>query len=236
VAHRAFKEQLYAQLARIGKALASPQRLELLDLLAQGERTVEDLAHEAALSIANASQHLQVLRQAHLVETRKEGVYVYYRLADQSVYQFWRSLRLVGERQLSEIDRLVDTFMRHPDHLEPVARDDLATRLAKGDVVVVDVRPRSEYRQGHITHALSVPVDELHARLAELPATRDIVAYCRGPYCLFADEAVAILRAHGIPASRYVEGYPEWAAAGLPTSRDDPVSSIPGGPSLPSPR
>jgi rhodanese-related sulfurtransferase len=222
--HREFKDQLYAQFARIGKALASPQRLELLDLLAQGERTVEDLAHEAALSMANASQHLQALRRAHLVETRKEGVYVYYRVADPAVYDLWRSLRMVGERQLSEIDRLVDAYMRHPEHLQPVSRDELATRLTSGDVVVVDVRPRSEYRQGHIAQALSIPVDELGARLAELPTTQEIVAYCRGPYCLFADEAVDILSAHGFTAVRYGEGYPEWEAAGFPTGRGDPVS------------
>ncbi len=219
--HREFKDQLYAQFARIGKALASPQRLELLDLLAQGERTVEDLAHEAALSMANASQHLQTLHRAHLVDTRKEGVYVYYRVADPAVYDLWRSLRTVGERQLSEIDRLVDAYMRHPDHLEPISREELATRMTLGEVVVVDVRPAPEYRQGHIAQARSIPVDELEARLSELPATRQIVAYCRGPYCLFADEAVDILSAHGFTATRYIEGYPEWAAAGLPTDRSD---------------
>jgi rhodanese-related sulfurtransferase len=220
--HREFKDPLYAQFARIGKALASPQRLELLDLLAQGERTVEDLAYESALSMANASQHLQTLRQAHLVETRKEGVYVYYRLADPAVYDLWHSLRTVGEHQLSEIDRLVNAYMRHPEHLQAVSRDELATRLTSGEVVVVDVRPKSEYRQGHIAQALSIPVDELSARLAELPTTQDIVAYCRGPYCLFADEAVEILSTHGFTAARYVEGYPEWEAAGLPVRRDEP--------------
>jgi rhodanese-related sulfurtransferase len=225
MSHREFKDQLYAQFARTGKALASPQRLELLDLLAQGERTVEDLAHAAGLSLANASQHLRALRQAHLALTRKEGVYVYYRLADRAVYDLWRSLRTVSEHQLSEIDRLVDTYMRHPGHLRPVSRDELATRLASGEVVVVDVRPASEYRQGHIARALSIPVDELGARLTELPITRDIVAYCRGPYCLFADEAVEILSAHGFTAARYAEGLPEWEASGLPTNRGDPISS-----------
>jgi rhodanese-related sulfurtransferase len=221
MSHREFKDQLYAQFARIGKALASPQRLELLDLLAQGERTVEDLAREVALSVANASQHLKILRQAQLVETRREGLYVYCRLADPAVSDLWRSLRTVGERQLSEIDRLVDVYMRQPHHLEPISRKVLATRMALGEVVVVDVRPPSEYRQGHIAQARSIPVDELESRLAELPATREIVAYCRGPYCLFADEAVDILSAHGFTATRYEEGYPEWAAAGLPTDRSD---------------
>ena len=221
MSHREFKDQLYAQFARISKALASPQRLELLDLLAQGERTVEDLAREAALSVANASQHLKILRQAQLVKTRRDGLYVYCRLGDPSVYDLWRSLRTVGERQLSEIDRLVDVYMRQPHHLEPISREVLATRMALGEVVVVDVRPASEFRQGHIAQARSIPVDELEARLSELPATREIVAYCRGPYCLFADEAVDILSAHGFAATRYIEGYPEWAAAGLPTDRNE---------------
>ena len=219
MSHREFKDQLYTQFARIGKALASPQRLELLDLLAQGERTVEDLARQAALSVANASQHLKVLRQAQLVKTRREGLYVYCRLADPAVFDLWRALRTVGERQLTEIDRLVDVYMRHPDHLEPISREELATRSALGEVVVVDVRPKTEYQQGHITQARSIPVDELEARLQELPTSRAIVAYCRGPYCLFADEAVGILSAHGFTATRYDEGFPEWKAAGLPTSR-----------------
>jgi rhodanese-related sulfurtransferase len=221
MSHREFKDQLYIQFARIGKALASPQRLELLDLLAQGERTVEDLAHEAALTMANASQHLKILRQAQLVTTRREGLYVYCSLADPSVYDLWRLMRTVGERQLSEIDRLVDVYMRQPHHLEPISREELATRMALGEVVVVDVRPLSEYRQGHIAQARSIPVDELEARLSELSTTREIVAYCRGPYCLFADEAVDILSAHGFTATRYIEGYPEWAAAGLPTDHSN---------------
>lgn len=218
--HREFKDKLYAQFARIGKALASPQRLELLDLLSQGERTVEDLAGEAALTIANASQHLQVLRGARLVESRKDGLYVYYRLADPAVYALWRGLREVGERQLAEIDRLVETYMRHPEHLEPLSRDDLTRRLADGDAIVVDVRPAPEYQQGHIAGARSIPIEQLEARLRELDPRQEIVAYCRGPYCVFADEAVALLHARGFTARRYVEGYPEWAAAGLPVERE----------------
>ena len=224
--HREFKDQLYAQFARIGKALASPQRLELLELLAQGERTVEDLAGEAALTVANASQHLHVLRGARLVESRKEGLYVYYRLADPAVFTLWRALREVGERQLAEIDRLVETYMRHPEHLEPLSRDDLARRLAEGDAIVVDVRPTPEYQQGHIAGARSIPVEQLEARLRELDPGQEIVAYCRGPYCVFADEAVSLLRTRGFTARRYVEGYPEWAAAGLPTERE-PAAGAP---------
>jgi rhodanese-related sulfurtransferase len=215
--HRDFKDQLYAQFARLGKALASPQRLELLDLLAQGERTVEDLAREAALTVANASQHLRVLRDARLVTPRKEGLYVYYRLADPAVFALWRALRDVGQRQLAEVDRLVDTYMRHPEHFEPLARTDLARRLADGDVILLDVRPALEYRQGHIAGARSIPVEHLEARLRELDPDREVVAYCRGPFCVFADEAVTLLRARGFTARRYVEGYPEWVAAGLPT-------------------
>jgi rhodanese-related sulfurtransferase len=215
--HREFKDQLYAQFARIGKALASPQRLELLDLLAQGERTVEDLASEAALTVANASQHLHVLRDARLVESHKEGLYVYYRLADPAVFGLWSALRGVGERQLAEIDRLAEAYLRHPEHLEPLSREHLARRLAAGDAILLDVRPALEYRQGHIAGARSMPVEQLEARLRELDPGQEVVAYCRGPYCVFADEAVTLLRARGYNARRYAEGYPEWAAAGLPT-------------------
>lgn len=218
--HREFKDQLYAQFARIGKALASPQRLELLDLLAQGERTVEDLAGEAALSVANASQHLHVLRGARLVESRKEGLYVYYRLAGPTIFALWRALREVGERQLAEIDRLVEAYMRHPEHLEPLSRDDLVHRLTEGGAILVDVRPALEYRQGHIAGAHSIPIEDMEARLRELNVDQEVVAYCRGPYCVFADEAVALLRARGFTARRYAEGYPEWAAAGLPVERE----------------
>ncbi len=218
MAHREFKDNLYAQFARVGKALASPQRLELLDLLAQGERTVEDLAREATLSIANASQHLRLLRQARLVNSRKDGLHVYYRLADPTVFALWRALRTVGETQLAEIDRLVDTYMRRPERLEPMSRDALYHRLVEGDVVLLDVRPALEYRQGHIAGARSIPLEELEQRLQDLDPHREIIAYCRGPYCLFAGEAVALLRANGFTAQRYAEGFPDWAAAGLPVA------------------
>ncbi len=225
MSHREFKARLYAQFARVGKALASPQRLELIDLLAQGERTVEDLAREAELSIANASQHLRLLRQAHLVDSRKDGLYVYYRLADPSVVALWRSLRTVGETQLAEIDRLVETYMHHPEHLERISREDLYRRLVEGDALLLDVRPALEYRQGHIAGARSIPLDELEQHLRELDPGREIVAYCRGPYCLFADEAVALLRAQGLRAHRYAEGFPEWAAAGLPVAKGEAASA-----------
>lgn len=225
---RAFKERLYAQFARLGKALASPARLEILDLLAQGERSVEELAREAGLSVANASAHLHVLAGAQLVVSRKAGLRVHYRLADPSVYRLWAALREAGSTQLAEIDRLVGMYLHDRQALEPLSRDDLLARLSDGDTVVLDVRPTREYQQGHVAGARSIPVDELEARLGELDPQRKVVAYCRGPYCVFADEAVALLRAHGLRAHRYVDGFPEWAAAGLPVAAGDasaPASS-----------
>lgn len=225
---RAFKERLYAQFARLGKALASPARLELLDLLAQGERSVEELAREAGLSVANASAHLHVLAGAQLVVSRKAGLRVHYRLADPSVYRLWAALREAGSTQLAEIDRLVGMYLHDRQALEPLSREDLLARLSDGDTVVLDVRPTREYQQGHVAGARSIPVDELEARLGELDPQREVVAYCRGPYCVFADEAVALLRAHGLQAHRYVDGFPEWAAAGLPVAAGDasaPASS-----------
>ena len=218
MSHREFKDQLYAQFARIGKALASPQRLELLDLLSQGEWTVEDLAREATLSVANTSRHLQVLRHARLVETRKAGLYVYYRLAGEVVFDLWRALRTAGERQLAEVERLLALFQNDPAALEPLTREELRVRLAANAVVALDVRPLAEYTQGHIADAISIPFDQLEARLAELPADCEIVAYCRGPYCLFAHDALALLTARGYRARRLEEGYPEWRAAMLPVA------------------
>lgn len=218
--HRAFKDELYAQFARLGKALASPARIELLDVLGQGERPVEALAREASLTVANASAHLQVLSRAHLVASRKVGLHVYYRLADSSVFRLWAALRETGERQLAEIEHLVTTYLQDRQTLEPVSRDALLQRITEGATVVLDVRPTVEYHQGHLAGARSIPLDELEQRLHELDKEADVVAYCRGPYCVFADEAVALLRARGIHASRYAEGYPEWAAAGLPIATD----------------
>jgi rhodanese-related sulfurtransferase len=213
---RTFKEQLYGQFARLGKALASPARLELLDLLAQGERSVDELAAEAGLSVANASAHLQVLREAQLVTSRKEAQRVLCRLADPSVFQLWKALRTAGERQLAEIDRLAQVYLTRRGELEAVSCEELQRRIAQGNAIVLDVRPGLEYEQGHIAGAQSIPVEELDRRLDELDPTSEIVAYCRGPYCVYADEAVAVLKAGGFKAARYEEGFPEWAAAGLP--------------------
>ncbi|HEX9038971.1 MAG TPA: metalloregulator ArsR/SmtB family transcription factor [Ktedonobacterales bacterium] len=218
--HRAFKDSLYSELGRIGKALASPQRLELLDLLSQGEWNVEDLASEAALTVANASRHLQVLRQARLVESRKVGLYVFYRLADDAVFDLWRALRVTGERQLAEVERLLALYQRDPTALEPLTREALRARLAAGDAIALDVRPAREFARGHIAGALSIPYDELEARLAELPGDREIVAYCRGPYCLFAHDTLELLTARGYRANRLLEGYASWRAAGLPSTTE----------------
>lgn len=224
--HRALKTQLYTQFARLGKALASPARLELLDVLAQGERPVEGLAQEAHLSIANASAHLQVLAGARLVAQRRDGSHVYYRLADPSVYALWATLRDTATARLAELDRLIETYVADRRTLEPISREELLRRLADGDTIVIDVRPALEYQQGHIAGAQSQPVDELERRLGELDPQREIVAYCRGPYCVFADEAVSLLRAQGRHAARYAEGYPEWAAAGLPVARGEASSGM----------
>lgn len=213
---RVFKNQLYEQFARLGKALASPHRLELLDVLAQCERTVEALAQETGMSVANASQHLQVLRAAHLVEVRREGVSMYYRLADESVFKMWQAVRTVGEAQLAEIDRVVQTFLQDRTRLQPMGAHELLRHLSDDQIVLLDVRPAEEYEASHLPQARSIPVTELEARLAELPADREIVAYCRGPYCVFADEAVALLRARGYSARRLEQGVPEWRALGLP--------------------
>ena len=217
-AHRVFKDRLYDQLARIGKAIANPHRLELLELLAQGPRSVESIADGANLSIANASQHLQTLRAAGLVDSTKEGLFVHYRLADDGVYDVLRVVRGVAERRLAEIDRLVRDHFGDRSDPEPVGMRELLARIKKGEVVVLDTRPLSEFSAGHIAGAISVPVEELKQRLQKLPKRTEYVAYCRGPYCIYADRAVELLRKSGRKAQRLSEGFPEWKAAGLPTS------------------
>ncbi|MGE5248822.1 MAG: ArsR/SmtB family transcription factor [Bacteroidota bacterium] len=213
---REFKDEIYAEFARIGKALSNPHRLELLDLMAQGERTVEDLAAESNLSIANASQHLQVLRGAQLVDVRRDGLYAYYRLSDERVFRVWQALRDLGEVQLAQVNRLVESFLRDRSSLQSITAAELVERMEAGEVVLLDVRPELEYRAGHIPEARSIPVDELGARLDELPHDRELIAYCRGPYCLFADEAVTLLQKYGFRARRLVEGLPDWQALNLP--------------------
>jgi rhodanese-related sulfurtransferase/DNA-binding MarR family transcriptional regulator len=213
---RAFKNQLYEQFARIGKALSSAHRLELLEVLAQGEHSVEELAKETGMSVANASQHLQVLRAAQLADVRREGVYIYYRLADERVFTLWQTMRQVGEARIAQIDRIVDTYLHERNQLQPIGAAELLQRLVDGNVVLLDVRPVEEYAAGHLPEALSIPVADLEARLPELPQDKEIVAYCRGPYCVFADEAVALLRTNGYSAHRLEQGLPDWQALGLP--------------------
>ncbi len=218
--HRAFKDQLYEQLARISRALANPHRLELVDLLGQSERSVEELAQLAALSVANASQHLQTLRAAQLVSARRQGPRVFYRLAGPEVFRAWQAIRDLGEGRLAEVQRLVRTYLEDRGKLEPVTAAELLERLREGKVVVLDVRPAEEFRSGHIAGARSIPVDELDARLHDLPRDQEVIAYCRGPFCVYSDEAVAALRKHGLSARRLAVGFPDWREAGLPVSKE----------------
>jgi rhodanese-related sulfurtransferase len=216
MSHRPFKDRLYVEFATIGKALASAHRLELLDLLGQGERSVVDLAQEIDQSLANTSAHLQVLRQARLVEADKRGLNVVYRLAAPEVFTLWRTLRDLGTVRIAEIDRLVETFLTDRSSLAAVDLDELQRLVNDGGIVLLDVRPELEYRQGHIAGARSIPVAELERRLAELPRDREVVAYCRGPYCVYSDEAAELLQRKGFQVRRFSAGFPEWRAAGLP--------------------
>ena len=210
MAHREFKDRLYPEFARVSQALASERRLELIDLLAQAPRRVEALAEETGMTVANVSQHMQVLKNARLVESERRGVAVTYRLASPGVLALWLALRGVAEERLPEIARLRRQYAASAD--EELGRDEVQRLLKRGDAVLVDVRPAAEFAYGHISGAISIPVEELEARLKELPRGKRIVAYCRGTYCLFADEAVAMLRERGFNAVRLEGGWPEWAA------------------------
>jgi rhodanese-related sulfurtransferase len=216
--NRRFKTAIYEQFARVGKAIANPARLELLDLLCQGPRTVEALAKEASLGMANTSQHLKVLRAARLVDAEKVGLFVTYRLADEVVCEFFRSLRSLAESRLADIREITRKFLEGHEGMEPVDRQALLARVRSGEVTVLDVRPPEEYRAGHIPGALSVPLKDLERRLAEVPRGREIVAYCRGPYCVLAVEAVKILRARGFRAIRLEEGVQDLRAQGFPVA------------------
>lgn len=218
--NRRFKSSIYEQFARIGKAIANPGRLELLDVLCQGPRTVETLAREAGLGLANTSQHLKVLRAARLVEAEKEGLFVTYRLAGQEVCDFFRGLRKLAQSRLAEIGEITRNFMNSLSVMEPVDRRVLLARVRNGEVTVLDVRPVEEYQAGHITGALSVPLKELERRLSEFARDREIVAYCRGPYCVLALEAVEILRARGFRAFRLEDGVQDLRAEGFPIAAE----------------
>jgi rhodanese-related sulfurtransferase/DNA-binding MarR family transcriptional regulator len=217
---KTFKADLFEEFARVGKALSSGKRLQLLEYLAQGERSVDTLATMAGLSVANTSQHLQQLRQAGLASARKEGLYVFYRLSSDSVVRLLSALRSVAQEHLAEVEKLVDLYFDSRDSLEPVPAGELLERAREGVVTVVDVRPPEEYAAGHIRGAINVPLSELAKRLHELPRDREIVAYCRGPYCLLAFDAVAQLRKAGRRARRLEDGFPEWRSAGLPVDSD----------------
>jgi rhodanese-related sulfurtransferase/DNA-binding MarR family transcriptional regulator len=215
-----FKHELYAQFARVGKALSNPNRLELLEYLAQGERGVEALARISGLRLANTSQHLQQLRRAGLVLPRKEGQHVYYHLAGDDIVVLLDILRKVAEKNLAEVERLVAGYLNVKDDLEPVPAGELLTRIRKNQVTVVDVRPPEEYSAGHVPGAVNIPMAELEKRLNAFQPDQDIVAYCRGPHCILAYDAVAKLRDKGIRAKRLENGFPEWKAAGLPVEAE----------------
>jgi rhodanese-related sulfurtransferase len=214
--NRRFKTAIYEQFARIGKAVSNPSRLELLDLLCQSPRTVEALAKEADLGLTNASQQLKVLREARLVEAEKSGLFVTYRLADERVCEFFRTLRMLAETRLAEVGDITRRFLESRKELEPVDREQLLTKVREGAVMVLDVRPTEEFRAGHLPGAISLPLKELEKRLSELPRNREVVAYCRGPYCVLSIEAVEMLKARGYSAFRLEEGISDWQARGLP--------------------
>lgn len=215
---RDVEPDLYEQFARIGKALGSARRVELLDLLCQGERSVEALARAADMSVTNTSQHLQVLSAARLVEASRRGTRVVYRAADEDVCRFFHALRDLARARLAEVEQMLRRSFEAQGGLEPVSRAELLARVKRRDVVVFDVRPRDEYASGHIAGAVSVPLEELEQRLGSLPRDAEVVAYCRGPYCLLAPRAVELLRERGVRANRLEDGFPEWRLAGLPVA------------------
>jgi len=221
--NRVFKDAIYDQFARIGKAVSSPKRLELLDILCQGPRTVEVLAKETSLTVANASQHLQVLRTARLVDTEKEGLFVTYRLADQAVCEFFHAMRVLAENRLAEVEQIKRRFLEGREGMEPVDREALIGLVREGAVTVLDVRPAEEYKAGHISGAISLPLKELEQHLSDLPRDQEIVAYCRGPYCVLSIQAVEILRAKGFKAVRIEEGIQDFRALGFPITANEDV-------------
>jgi rhodanese-related sulfurtransferase len=216
MSHRELKDALYAQFARIGRALGSPKRLELLDLLAQGEKTVEQLAEQSATPLKNASAHLRALRNARLVETRRIGTFIAYRLADDEVGLLVRNLQELSRRRLAEVQQVAHLYLHGRDELAPVTLPELRTLMRDKGVTVIDVRPRDEYEAGHIPGALSIPVPELKRRLGELPKGKEVIAYCRGPYCVYSLEAVTLLRRRGYRARRAEAGLPDWRTRRLP--------------------
>ena len=216
--NRRFKDAIFEQFARIGKAVSSPKRLELLDILCQGERTVETLAKETGLTVANTSQHLQILRAARLIGAQKMGLYVTYRIADHMVCEFFLSMRVLAEKRLAEVEQIKRQFLEGRKGMEPVDRNALLKGVREGTVTVLDVRPPEEFQAGHIPGAISIPLKELKRRLANLPSDQEVVAYCRGPYCVLAIQAVELLIKKGFKAVRLEEGILDWRAMGFSVS------------------
>lgn len=215
---RAAKDALFEALASVTKALANGRRAEIVDLLAQGERSVEEVATEIEQSVANTSHHLRTLARAGLLRSRREGTRVIYGLASERVAELWAAVREVAADHVVEVDRLAQAYLGRRDGLEPITREELAERLARGDVTVIDVRPEAEFDAGHVADARSLPITELRRRLDTLPLDREVVAYCRGPYCVYSDDAVRLLRGKGVKARRLEDGFPEWKRAGLPVA------------------
>ncbi len=215
---RDFKDAIYRQLAKITKALANPHRMEVIDLLAQGAFSVDEIAHNTGMSVANASQHLQILKVAGLVDIKKEGNFIFYSLIDEKVFDAWRNLRDLGVKRNDEIEATMHEFRKNHHAMEPVSIDELLKKLSNGGVLLLDVRSAKEFMCGHIDQALSMPFDELALRMGELSKEMEIIAYCRGPFCVYADQAVELLLKEGFKANRMAEGYPDWKSKNLPVS------------------
>ncbi len=213
---REFKDVVFEQFARIAHAFAAPKRLEIIDILAQGERDVDSLAYEGAMTVANASRHLQILKAARLVENRREGVRIFYKLTDDDVFDCWKNLQSIAEKRVAEIREINRLFMEERDSMETISAAELWQRIQNNNVVVLDVRPTYEYEQSHIPKSISMPIAQLKDKISELSSDTEVVAYCRGPYCVLSPEAIAILKKAGIKAIRLKEGLPEWKRAGLP--------------------
>lgn len=213
---REFKDKVYGELARITRAMANPHRLEIIELLAQGEFSVEQIAMQTNLSVANASQHLQVLKTAQLVDINRQGNFIHYRLSNPNVFKTWKALRELGVERIASVEKLVKEFRNAKSKTPSLKISELLRKLKREKITLLDVRPEQEYRKGHIANAISIPIDELKSRLKELPRHHQIVTYCRGPFCVYADEAVAILAKAGYKVTRLDEGFPDWSLLGLP--------------------